>query len=139
MVLVLPPLPRTLERLHGERAGFRSVGRWMAEHTSEGDFIEDPYCWASYYAGRVFVEGCKDLPVGQPPGFYVVLEKAKNRHPHLVSLQAAIDHCLEDKGAKVIHEEAVKRGKERARIVVWRVPGVYQWEPPPGLPAQQSH
>ncbi|HEY7423909.1 MAG TPA: glycosyltransferase family 39 protein [Gemmataceae bacterium] len=132
LLLVLPPLPRTLERLHGERVGFRSVGRWMAEHTLEGDFIEDPYCWTYYYAGRVFVEGCKDLAVGQPPGFYVVLEETKNRHPHLVSLHSAIVHALQQKGSEVIHEEAVRRGK----IVVWRVPGVYQWQPLPELPWQ---
>jgi hypothetical protein len=136
LLLALCPLPRTLERLHGERTGFRSVGQWMAKNTPAGDFIEDPYCWTSYYAGRLFVEGCTGLDIGQPPGFYVVLEETKNLHPHLVSLQSAIVHTLQQKGSKIIHEEAVRRGKERVKIVVWRVPGAYQWEPLPGLPGQ---
>jgi hypothetical protein len=137
LLLALSPLPRTLDRLHGERAGFRSVGRWMAENTCAGNFIEDPYCWTSYYAGRVFMEGCTDLPTEPEPCFYVVLEETKNRHPHLVSLQLAIVHILQGKGSEIIHEEAVRRGKERAKIVVWRVPGKFQWQPLPGLPGQR--
>jgi hypothetical protein len=65
-----------------------------------------------------------------------VLEESKNRHPHLVSLQSAVIHTLRDKGSKIIHQEAVTRGKERVNIVVWKVPGPYQWEPLPGLPGQ---
>ncbi|HEY7308063.1 MAG TPA: glycosyltransferase family 39 protein [Gemmataceae bacterium] len=136
LLLALVPLPRTLERLHGDRAGFRSVGMWMADHTPTGNFIEDPYCWTSYYAGRVFVEGCAGLPVEAKPCFYVVLEESKNRHPHLVSLQSALVHILRNKGSKIIHQEAVQRGKERVNIVVWKVPGPYQWQPLPGLPGQ---
>lgn len=136
LLLALVPLPRTVERLHGDRAGFRSVGRWLAEHTLAGNFIEDPYCWTYYYAGRVFAEGCPGLPADPTPCFYVVLEESKNRHPHLVSLQAALKHTLEKKGSAIIHQEAARRGKERVNIVVWRVPGPYQWEPLPGLPGQ---
>ena len=86
-VLTCALLPRTLQSLHSERAGFRTVGHWLAEHTLAGDWIEDPYCWSYYYAGRVFLEGCTSLPAHQPPCYYVVLEESKNRHPHLVSLQ----------------------------------------------------
>lgn len=136
LLLALVPLPRTLERLHGDRAGFRSVGRWMAEHTPAGNFIEDPYCWTSYYAGRVFVEGCSDLPAEPEPCFYVVLEESKNKHPHLVSLQAALLHTLREKNSEIVHKETVRRGKENVNIVVWKVPGPYQWEPLPGLPGQ---
>ncbi|HEY7157304.1 MAG TPA: glycosyltransferase family 39 protein [Gemmataceae bacterium] len=137
LLLTLVPLPRTLDRLHGERAGFRSVGRWMAENTCAGNFIEDPYCWTSYYAGRVFLEGCADLPVEPEPCFYVVLEKTKNRHAHLVSLQSALVHAWQGQGSKIIHEEVVRRGKEHAQIVVWRVPGTFRWQPLPGLPGQR--
>jgi hypothetical protein len=138
LLLVVSPLPRTLQTLHAERTGFRSVGRWLSKKTLPGDFVEDPFCWAYYYAGRVFVEGCKDLPVGKPARFYVVLERSKNRHPHLVSLQAALVHTLEEKESEVIHEETVQRGKEEATIQVWRVPGPYQWAPLPPLPGQNN-
>jgi hypothetical protein len=137
LLLTLSPLPRTLERLHAERAGFRTIGQWLAEHTSPGDFIEDPYCWASYYAGRVFLEGREDLSAEQPPCYYVVLEKSLNPHPHLVSLAMAMIHTG-DKRTVAIHCEEVRRGKERAKIIVYKVPGSYQSMPLPGLPGQSE-
>jgi hypothetical protein len=137
VLLTTSPLPRTLERLHAERAGFRSVGHWLAEHTSPGDFIEDPYCWANYYAGRVFLEGSNDLPTEKPPCYYVVLEESQNPHPHLVSQGIAIIHA-HAKGTVPIHREQVRRGKQEAALVVYRVPGPYQLVPLPGLPGQSE-
>ena len=136
LLLILTPLPRTLQKLHGDRAGFRSVGEWLAQHIPAGDFIEDPYCWTYYYAGRVFLEGCTGLPVTQPPCFYIVLEESKNRHPHLVSLLMASNHVEQREGSQIIHEREVRRGKETVKIAVWKVPGPYQWAPLPALPGQ---
>jgi hypothetical protein len=137
LLLTLAPLPRTLERLHAERAGFRTIGHWLAEHTRPGDFIEDPYCWANYYAGRVFLEGARNLPVEQPPCYYVVLEKSKNRHPHLVSLAMAMIHA-DEKRSVPIHSQEVRRGKQNAEIVIYKVTGPYQASPLPGLPGQRD-
>jgi hypothetical protein len=137
LLLTLCPLPRTLERLHAERAGFRTIGHWLAEHTLPGDFIEDPYCWASYYAGRVFLEGCGELPAEKPSCYYVVLEKSLNPHPHLVSLTMAMLHTG-DKRTVSIHSQEVRRGKEKAKIIVYKVPGPYQSIPLPGLPGQHE-
>ncbi len=136
LLLTLAPLPRTLQRLHAERAGFRSVGQWLAENTCPGDFIEDPFCWSYYYAGRVFLEGATGLAAQQPPCFYVVLEQSKNRHPHLVSLYMAVVHTLQQKGSEIIHQREVLRGKDKVQILVWKVPGPYQWAPLPALPSQ---
>lgn len=138
LVMALAPMPRTLARLHSERSGFRSLGRWLAENTKPGDFIEDPYCWAYYYAGRVFVEGCRDLPVHNPSCFYVILEQSKNRHARLVSLQKAVEDILHKKDAKVIHEENVRRGRDKVTLQVWKVPGSFQWAPTPALPGQRN-
>jgi hypothetical protein len=137
LLLAILPLPRTLSRLHAERAGFRSLGHWLSRYTEPGDFIEDPYCWAYYYAGRVFVEGCSGLPAHHPGCFYVVMEKSSNRHPHLVSLRAAVEHTLKKRDAEIIHTENVHRGREEVALEVWKVPGPYQWMPLPGLPAQK--
>ncbi|HTU88918.1 MAG TPA: glycosyltransferase family 39 protein [Gemmataceae bacterium] len=138
LLFVLAPLPRTLARLHAERSGFRSLGHWLAKNTMPGDYIEDPYCWAYYYAGRVFVEGRPDLPVHKPSCFYVVLEKSKNRHTRLVSLQKAVEKILAQKEAKVVHALDVRRGHEKATLQVWQVPGAYQWSPMPGLLGQRN-
>ena len=137
LLLALAPLPRTLSRLHAERAGFRSVGDWLARHTAPGDFIEDPYCWAYYYAGRVFVEGCQGLEMHKPSCFYVVLEKSRNRHPRLISLPKAVEDVLHKKGATVIHSKDVRRGRDKVTLQVWEVPGPYHWAPLPGLPGQR--
>src|SRR6185437_10264314 len=79
LLLTMAPLPRTLQSLHAERAGFRPVGQWLAEHAKPGDFIEDPYCWTYYWAGRVFVEGKTGLPTTDPTCFYVVLEESDRK------------------------------------------------------------
>jgi hypothetical protein len=138
LLLTVVPLTRTLDRLHGERAGFRSLGNWLAQHTEPGDYIEDPYCWTYFYAGRVFVEGRNDLPASTPSCFYVVIEESSNRHPRLVSLQAAVKHVLEQRAAKIVHTEEIKRRRERVALHVWKVPGPYQWTPLPALPGQQN-
>jgi|SRR5579875_1213052 len=139
LLLVLAPLPRTLARLHAERIGFRSLGHWLAQHTLPGDFIEDPYCWAYYYAGRVFLEGRRDLPASKPSCFYVVLEESKNRHARLVCLQKAVEDTLHSRGARIVHTENVRRGRgDKATLQVWQVPGPYHWTPPPALPAQRN-
>jgi hypothetical protein len=138
LLLVLAPLPRTLARLHSERAGFRSLGQWLAKHTPPGDFIEDPYCWAYYYAGRVFVEGCRGLPISKPNCFYVVMEESKNRHPRLEFLQAAVRSTLQQRGAKIIHTEGIRRGHDKGTLQVWKVPGAYHSTPIPALPGSRN-
>jgi hypothetical protein len=138
LLMTFAPLPRTLDRLHAERAGFRSVGHWLAQNTLAGDYIEDPYCWTYYYAGRVFVEGCRDMMrASQPPCYYVVLEASGNQHARLITLNRAIEHVLTQKQAKLFHSEAIRRGKENVTVEVWKVPGPYQWVPMPALPGQR--
>jgi hypothetical protein len=138
ILMVIVPLPRTLARLHSERAGFRSLGQWLAKNTKSGDFIDDPYCWAYYYAGRVFVEGCPGLPASKPSCFYVVLEESKNRHPRLEFLQKVVKSNLHQRGAAMLHAVDVQRGRDKATLQVWRVPGPYHSAPMPALPAQRS-
>jgi hypothetical protein len=132
LALLVLPLIRTLGTLHADRAGFRTLGSWLAEHVAPGDFIEDPYCWATYYAGRVFLEGAASLPASQPPCYYVILEQARSQHTHLVSLAAALLHVGE--GRKPIYVHEAKRGKDRVKILVYKVPGPYVWMALPGLP-----
>lgn len=135
LILTMGPLVRTLDRLHAERTGFRTVGQWLAENVPVGDFIEDPYCWANFYAGRVFLEGINNLPASTPPCYYVVLEQTKNKHPHLVSQGMAILHAMQ---GQEIHRQMVRRGREMAEILIYRVPGRYNWSPLPGLPGARN-
>jgi hypothetical protein len=76
---------KSLARLHGDRGGFREAGHWLAEHAEPGDRIEDPYSWASYYAGTVFDEVTpRPRTSNRPAVCYVVIEEAPNNsHSHL--------------------------------------------------------
>jgi hypothetical protein len=121
LVLTGVPLARTLETLHADRAGFRTAGSWLARHTCPGDYVEDPYAWAHYYAGRVFVEGQSTLPTHTPPVSYVVLEHSRNPHPHLPPVRQALAAAAR---GKVVRRWPVRRGKDGAEVVVYEVPGV---------------
>jgi hypothetical protein len=131
---VVGPLPRTLERLHADRSGFRAAGRWLAQNTQPGDFVLDPYCWANYYAGRVFTEGTPHLPAQQPPVHYLVFEQSPNKHTRLPEHLAAEFMVKHGIGHEVQRFD-VKRGTDRAAVVIYEIPGAWNPEkwPQPGV------
>ena len=45
---------------------------------------------------------------------------------------------MKTEGAVSIHREQVRRGKQEAALVVYKVPGPYQMMPLPGLPGQHE-
>ena len=108
---------RTLEPMHGERAGFREAGYWLAEHAQSADFIDDPYSWASYYAGRSFVN-----PPPYQPGtghcVYVVIEWSSNKHPDMMPV-SNMDYVFSH--GQLIQSWLVRRRKETAEIVLYKV------------------
>ena len=120
LVLVGVPLAKALETLHADRAGFRAAGCWLALHSCPGDYVKDPYSWAHFYAGRVFVEGGVAVPAHVPPVSYVVLERSSNPHPHLPEVQDALNDV---RRGRPVQSWPVKRGKERAEVVVYEVAG----------------
>jgi hypothetical protein len=115
-------LPRTMARLHGNRDGFREVGAWIAENTNPGDKVVDPMSWSYYHSGRVFVEGQSDVPRSDPPVSYVVLEESKSTHAHIYYLLDPAKALA--KRGKVCHSLTVHRGRDTAKIEVFRVEGV---------------
>jgi 4-amino-4-deoxy-L-arabinose transferase-like glycosyltransferase len=123
-VLLLPlcafPLLRTLAPLHADRAGFHAAGLWLAGHATLADHIEDPYSWANYYAGRVFLEGqAPTLPTTPSALWYVVLERSSNQHTHLPEVAEAERRAAE---GTPVQRWPVRRGKERAEVVVYALP-----------------
>jgi hypothetical protein len=116
LALMLPALPRSLEPLHVNRAGFRDVGFWLAEHADLSDRILDPYSWSNYYAGRVFHDEPPDSP---PRTEYVVLEDSRNAHGHLWLHQVALEHS---KLGREVYHWSGRHGKERVSIRVYAVP-----------------
>jgi len=116
-------LPRTLQRLHYNRGGFREAGIWLAEHSTYADEILDPYCWSHYYAGRVFIEGqdtSGEIDEAHVPVTYVVLEEeAKSPHPNLPEVTKAKEK-VQQPHAEVYRWKGY-RGKDYAEVAVYRI------------------
>ena len=112
----------TLEPLHLNRGGFKTVGHWIRDNGSPGDEVIDPYQWSHYYAGRVFLE---DAPLAQmrsnPPVRWVVLEKGKSKHVRLTLPQ---EEELLAQGAQIAFETTEKPGKSGVgkRLLVYKLP-----------------
>ncbi len=113
-------LVRTLKPLHEERTGFKEVGLWLAENTTPGDFVLDPYSWANYYSGRVFTD--PSIHPTPSPGrqWFIVLEDAKNPHERLGWHRVAV-RTVERTNAPAVYRQPVRRDKGDGEIVVYSV------------------
>jgi hypothetical protein len=126
VLLCVAPLAKTLEPLHADRAGFRTAGYWLAEHTLSGDRIDDAYAWANYYAGRVFteVDPGDELPFTPGPAHeprvrYVVMEVSDNKHARLNTEKP---EDLLAAGGRVEWKKPLSHRKDNAAVVVYVVP-----------------
>ena len=113
-------VPESLKPLHLNRAGHRAAGRWLVEHSQLADPVEDPFCWAHFYANRVFWEG-KTPPArpGYQPTRYVVIEHSDHDHTRLPMIAEA--ERLAALGKLVYHWPANKPEAE-AKVLVYAVP-----------------
>ncbi|HEV3118388.1 MAG TPA: glycosyltransferase family 39 protein [Gemmataceae bacterium] len=90
MGMTMFDLPGALKTLHANRAGHRQAGQWLAQHSQPADFLLDPYCWAHYYSGRLFLEGTKPTASpGQAINGYIVIEHSKSDHIRLEAVPLA--------------------------------------------------
>ncbi len=81
-------LPKSLEPLHANRAGFHAAGVWLAEHASSNDAIVDPFAWAEYYAGRALQQTKPDT--ARPPARqFIVVGGSSNEHARLPLMPTA--------------------------------------------------
>jgi hypothetical protein len=117
-VLAVAPLVRTLERLHGDRTGFRDAGRWLAGHVGPNDVVFDPFGWAGYYAGRCFRDDYEET-LFRPDIRYIVLEVSENDHSHLPTVKKAKDLA---KRTPAVWSFSVRRGKKDAAVEIHYVP-----------------
>jgi 4-amino-4-deoxy-L-arabinose transferase-like glycosyltransferase len=117
--LIAVALVKTLEPLHTDRIPYREAGHWLAQNASPADDIDDPYCWAYYYAGRVFAEDSPEQPHDGPRMCYVVIEQwpsdRKPRWPPKTPREKLRDQQIKKTWP-------VKRGKEVLQVAVYAVP-----------------
>jgi hypothetical protein len=123
-VMIVMGLPKSLQRLHGNRAGHHAAGLWLAEHSAPSDVIEDDHCWAHYYAGRVFQER---HPLPWPEGHermrYVVIgRRDREVIPMWNSPPIRDEEKLRDEGGRIVYHWPVPSNPAEASIVVYAVP-----------------
>lgn len=120
LVVALACLPRTVERLHANRAGNHAAGRWLAVRLQPGDIVDDDHAWSHYYAGQVFLEHDEPpAPPGYHPICYVVMTRSHD--PEIAAKRQAKAKRLQRRGHIVYHwphDHAV----DHARVVVYAVP-----------------
>jgi hypothetical protein len=116
-------LAKTLRPLHGNRAGHRAAGQWLAEHAIQADVIDDDHCWAHYYAGWVFLEGEPvTCPAGYHPLRYFVLNRNSTdklpSHPR----SWLTEPRLRELGARLVYHWPDGLPAEKARVVIYALP-----------------
>lgn len=109
-------LPRTLEPLHANRAGYHAAGLWLAEHADARDEIVDPFCWAELYSGRLF----REEPPAPDARCFVVLGGSDNEHRRLPLIPHA--EALARAGRLVYEWPEVPTRTKAERVVVYCVP-----------------
>ncbi len=109
----LAACPSLAKPLHGNRAGHRAAGEWLAQNAPAEAGIRDPFCWAQYYSGRDMCNTAATDPDEQ----FVVVELSDNQHSRLplipeVKAKAAA-------GVMVFHWPE-KVPAEKAQVAVYR-------------------
>jgi hypothetical protein len=103
-------LPKSLEPLHANRAGFHAAGLWLAEHAEPTDVIVDPFAWAEYYAGHALRDAnAVDAP--SPARQFVVVGGSGNEHARLPLMPAA--ESLANQGT-LVYRWPTQRTKQKA-------------------------
>jgi hypothetical protein len=119
-------MPKTLETLHGNRAGHHAAGLWLARHAAPGDIIEDEHCWAHYYAGWVFLEHKTVAPTPHRlPVRYVVIGR-RDRDITLTwnRQKSPSEEKLRAEGGQIVYHWPVESSVADAAVVVYAIPGV---------------
>jgi hypothetical protein len=121
-------LPKTLQTLHGKRAGHHAAGLYLARKADPADLILDRHAWAHYYAGRVFTEGQTVRPApGHVPACYHVINRSKDKEGAEFEPAAGelflTEKQLKARGAEVVYHWPLNRPVERAVVIVYKLPG----------------
>jgi 4-amino-4-deoxy-L-arabinose transferase-like glycosyltransferase len=118
LALAASGLPKTLEPMHTNRAGFHAAGLWLSDHVQPGDRIIDPFSWTEYYAGQVWRQLQKPDPVAPSRFTYVVLGGTRTEHERLPLMPDAKN--LAQYGTLVFQWHSTRARAEE--VLVYQVP-----------------
>jgi hypothetical protein len=123
LALISVGMPKAMEKLHGNRAGFHAAGLWLAEHAEPADRILDDHCWSHYYAGHVFLE---DKAITAAPGYhpvlYVVIGRREKEIIPTWNRSAAVPESeLRAKGGQIVFAWPAWAKHDDAAVVVYEV------------------
>lgn len=121
-------LPKTLQRVHGNRKGNHEAGIWLASHLKDGDLVLDDHAWSHYYAGQVFVEGKEPFvsPDYQPRCFVVI---TRSRIQEVDDVRKTEERKLAESGARPVYHWPDHTELARARVVVYERPREFASHP----------
>lgn len=120
-VCVAACAPKTLERLHGNRAGNHALGLWLRGQLHDGDLVLDDHDWSNYYAGQVFLEGKE--PPARPdyqPKCYVVITRSND--PKVARIRDKWERKLQWSRGEIVQHWPLAKPASEARVVVYRLP-----------------
>jgi hypothetical protein len=113
-------LPRNLEPLHANRAGFHAAGLWLANHSEPHDVIVDPFAWVEYYAGHALQEPRpQEAGAGVPRRQFVVLGGSGNEHARLPLMPTA--ESLASRGTLVYRWPTASTQRKAEEVLVYCV------------------
>jgi len=127
LAMVLFCLPKTVQRLHGNRVGNHQAGLWLATQLKPGDLVIDDHAYSHYYAGQVFEEGKKPvLPKGYQPTCYVVVTRSKDFESEGIRKDKEVEIRQH---AKLVYQWPENRSWEEARVIIYAQPRDMQQNP----------
>jgi 4-amino-4-deoxy-L-arabinose transferase-like glycosyltransferase len=130
LALIGVGLPKAVQRLHANRAGYHAAGLWLAEHVRHGvDVVQDRHCWAHFYAGEVFEEG---KPRQDLPGATCYLVVGRHKEIEGGPAPAEPEPDAQPRG-QIVYHWPPGRAVERADVLVYALP-LRRTEAPPSTP-----
>lgn len=122
--IIASGMPKALDRLHGNRAGYHAAGLWLRHNADAADVIDDEHHWSHYYAGHVFLEH-KYIPRAADfsPTRFVVLGRRDREAPATANRQAApSEEKLLAEGAQLVYYWPNQGSASEASVVVYALP-----------------
>ncbi len=126
MLTIAVCVPKTMQRLHGNRVGNHQAGLWFAPKLAKGDVVIDDHAYSHYYAGQLFEEQKKPvLPKDCQPTCYVVVTRTALESD--TGRKAKEDDLRQH--AKLVYRWPENRAIEEARVVIYAQPRTMEQNP----------